>query len=50
MTSYIHIGISPLVINAHAAGLGHASGISDKFDISYLHVHVFKETSQERFK
>ena len=49
MTSYIHIVISPLVINAHAAGLGHASGIN-KFDIFYLHVHVFEETSQELFK
>ena len=50
MTSYIHIGISPLVINAHATGLGHASGINEKFNISYLHVHVFKETNRELFK
>ena len=40
MTSYMHIGISPLVNNAHAAGLELASGINENFDISYLHVCI----------
>jgi len=40
VTSYMHIGISPLVNNAHAAGLELASGINENFDISYLHVCI----------